>query len=148
MVNYLEIVTLCVSIILVIFHSHKMLNFTAKAKENYFCQCSIRISLFAILFIIKFNNTEIFVIIKGTLIIIELSKILDIPLNERNFSILIVSLPYNEVNIKTINKLFSSSPISTNFYKRKIVLDGISNLDIFRSFESQIPFVFVNFGSH
>lgn len=86
MVNYLEIVsTLCVSIILVIFHSHKMLNFTAKAKENYFYQCSIRISLFAILFIIKFNNTEIFVIIKGTLIIIELSKILDIPLNEHNF---------------------------------------------------------------
>lgn len=83
MVKYLEIVsTLCVSIILVTFYSHKMLNFTTKAKGNYLCQHSKRISLFAILFIIKFNNTEIFVIIKGTLIIIELSKILDIPLNE------------------------------------------------------------------
>lgn len=95
MVNYLEIVsTLCVSIILVIFHSHKMLNFTAKAKENYFCQCSIRISLFAVLFIIKFNNTEIFVIIKRTLTIIELSKILDIPLNEHNFSAFNLYLSY------------------------------------------------------
>ena len=83
MVKYLEIVsTLCVSIILVTFYSHKMLNFTVKAKENYLCQCSIRISLFAILFIVKFNNTEIFVIIKETLIIIEISKILDISLNE------------------------------------------------------------------
>lgn len=83
MVKYLEIVsTLCVSIILVTFYSHKMLNFTVKAKENYLCQWSIRISLFAILFIVKFNNTEIFVIIKETLIIIEISKILDISLNE------------------------------------------------------------------